>query len=238
MYTTTRFYHYLPSGEFVCDEEPEYQPKQDGAAIKSLYQMEGIPENESSSEDEDDSHFNTAVAMEEIGLEATPLPNMIWTPTKYKPKDVAQFISLLQNKNLKVSKAAKEAGIGLKAAYKFKDQWKKNGGTILPGYKPASEVKRKGNNVKLTEEHSQYLHAFIEKHPTCIVKDATESLCETFQGLTINESTVYRHITEKLEFTLTRTQARFVNRNSDDTLEQRLMYEYVLGYIIPTPRLQ
>lgn len=82
MYTTTRFYHYLPSGEFACDEEPEYQPKQDGAAIKSLYQMEGIPENESSSEDEDDSHFNTAVAMEEIDLEATPLPNMIWTPTK------------------------------------------------------------------------------------------------------------------------------------------------------------
>ncbi|KAG2230253.1 hypothetical protein INT48_009823 [Thamnidium elegans] len=205
MYTTTRFYHYLPSGEFACDEEPEYQPKQDGAAIKSLYQMEGIPEDESSSEDEDDSHFNTAVAMEEIDLEATPLPNMIWTPTKYKPKDVAQFISLLQNKNLKIN-------------------GKKNGGTILPGYKPASEVKRKGNNVKLTEEHSQYLHAFIEKHPTCIVKDATESLCETFQGLTINESTVYRHITEKLEFTLTHTQARFVNRNSDDTLEQRRQF--------------
>ncbi|KAI8063734.1 uncharacterized protein B0P05DRAFT_555479 [Gilbertella persicaria] len=111
MYTTTRFYHYLPSGEFACDEEPEYQPKQDGAAIKSLYQMEGIPEDESSSEDEDDSHFNTAVGMEEIDLEATPLPSMIWTPTKYKPKDVAQFISLLQNKNLKVSKAAKEAGV-------------------------------------------------------------------------------------------------------------------------------
>ncbi|CAO3687471.1 unnamed protein product [Rhizopus stolonifer] len=85
---------------------------------------------------------------------------------------------------------------------------KKNGGIILPGYKPGSEVK----------------HAFIEKHPTCIVKDATESLCETFQGLTINESTVYRHITEKLEFTLTRTQARFVNRNSDDTLEQRRQF--------------
>ncbi len=100
----------------------------------------------------------------------------------------------------------------------------KNGGTILPGYKPASEVKRKGNNVKLTEEHSQNLDAFIEKHPTCIVKDATESLCETFQGLTINESTVYRHITEKLEFTLTRTQARFVNRNSNDTLEQRRQF--------------
>ncbi|KAI7889696.1 uncharacterized protein EV154DRAFT_591632, partial [Mucor mucedo] len=68
---------------------------------------------------------------------------------------------------------------------------------------------------------SQYLHAFIENHPTCIVKDATESLCETFQGLTMNESTVFRHMTEKLKFTLTCTQARFVNKNSDDTLKQR-----------------
>ncbi|KAI8639855.1 hypothetical protein BD408DRAFT_445610 [Parasitella parasitica] len=56
MYNTTRFYHYLPSGEFACDEEPEYQPKQDGAAIKSLDQMEGIPDYESSSEDEDDAY--------------------------------------------------------------------------------------------------------------------------------------------------------------------------------------
>ncbi|CEP18228.1 hypothetical protein [Parasitella parasitica] len=224
MNNTVKFYHYLPSSEFASDEEPGYQPKQDGAAIKSLYQMEGIPDDDSLSVDEDDDHFNTAVAMEEIDLEATPLPNMIWTPTKYKPKDVAQFISLLQNKNFKVSKAAKETGIGIKAAYKFNDQWGKNGGTILPGYKPVFEVKRKGNNVKLTEENSQYLNEFVEKHPTCIVKDATESLCETFHGSTINEFTVYRHITEKLEFTLTRTQARFVNRNSDDNLEQRRQF--------------
>ena len=33
-----------------------------------------------------------------------------------------------------------------------KKKRKKNGGTILPGYKPVSEVKRKGNNVKLTED--------------------------------------------------------------------------------------
>ncbi|KAG1146555.1 hypothetical protein G6F37_001371 [Rhizopus arrhizus] len=100
----------------------------------------------------------------------------------------------------------------------------KNGETILPGYKPVFEVKRKENKVKLTEEHSQYLNEFVEKHSTCIVKDATESLCDAFHGLTINESIVYRHITEKLEFTLTRTQASFVNRNSDDTLEQRKQF--------------
>jgi hypothetical protein len=35
MNSTIKFYHYLPSGEFAYDEEPEYQPKQDGAAIKS-----------------------------------------------------------------------------------------------------------------------------------------------------------------------------------------------------------
>ncbi|KAI8079548.1 uncharacterized protein B0P05DRAFT_541049, partial [Gilbertella persicaria] len=82
------FYHYLRSGEFACDEEPEYQPKQDVAAIKSLYQMEGIPDYESSSEDEDDGYFNTAVAMEEIDLEVMPLPNIIWTPTMYLLKSI------------------------------------------------------------------------------------------------------------------------------------------------------
>ncbi|KAI8327844.1 hypothetical protein EDC96DRAFT_569620 [Choanephora cucurbitarum] len=183
MNSTVKFYHNLPSGEFAFDEEPGYQLNQDGAAIKLLYQMEGISDDDSLSEDEDDDHFNTAVAMEEIDLVAMSLPNMIWTPTKYK----------------------------FKAAYKFNDQWRKNAGTILPGYKPVFEVKRKGSNVKLTEEHSQYLNEIVEKHPTCIVKDATESLRETFHGLAVNESTLYRHITEKLEFTLTRTQARFVN---------------------------
>ncbi|KAG1052178.1 hypothetical protein G6F43_005664 [Rhizopus delemar] len=98
---------------------------------------------------------------------------------------------------------------------------RKNGVTILPGYKPVSEVKRKGNDKKLTEEHSQYLNQFVEKHPTCIVKDATQSLCEAFHGLIMNEFTVYRHINEKLEFALTLIQARFINRNSDDTLEHR-----------------
>ncbi|KAI7900443.1 uncharacterized protein BX663DRAFT_517614 [Cokeromyces recurvatus] len=101
MYNTTRLYHYLPSGEFACVKEPKYQPKQDGAVIKSLYQMEGIPDDKSSSEDKDDGDFNTAVAMEEIDLEATPLPNMIWTPTKYKLKDIAQFISLVAKQKFK-----------------------------------------------------------------------------------------------------------------------------------------
>ncbi|KAG1168983.1 hypothetical protein G6F46_006125 [Rhizopus delemar] len=113
MISTVKFYHYLPSGEFACNEEPGYQTKQDGTATNSLYQMEGISDD-SSSEDEDD-HFNTAVAVEKIDLKVTPLPNMIWTLTQYKPKYVAQFISLLQNKSFKDSKAA----------YKFNDQWKK-----------------------------------------------------------------------------------------------------------------
>ncbi|CEI97481.1 hypothetical protein RMCBS344292_11613 [Rhizopus microsporus] len=227
MSSTVKFYHYLSSGEFAYDEELEYQPKQDGAAIKSLYQMGNIPNNDSSSEDDCDDHFNTVV-MEEIDLEATPLPNMIWIPIKYRPRNVAQFISLLQNKKYKVAKAAKEAGIGLKAAYKFNDQWRKYEGTILPDYKPASEIKRKENNIKLTEEHPQYLNEFVEKYLTCIVKDATKPLCETLRGLTIDKSTLYRHIAEKLEFTLTRTQARFVNRNSDDTLKQRRQFvEYI-----------
>ncbi|KAI8646730.1 hypothetical protein BD408DRAFT_439825 [Parasitella parasitica] len=108
MYNTTRFYHYLPSGEFACDEEPEYQPKQDGAVIKSLYQMEGIPDYEPSPEDEDDGYFNIAVAMEEIDLKATPLPNMIWTPNEvpdFGARAIFDFVKITSNENINEQKS-------------------------------------------------------------------------------------------------------------------------------------
>ncbi|KAI9478621.1 MAG: hypothetical protein EXX96DRAFT_571579 [Benjaminiella poitrasii] len=52
--------------------------------------MKNIPNDDSSFEVEDDDHFNKAADMEETGLEVIQLPNMIWTPTKYKPKDVTK----------------------------------------------------------------------------------------------------------------------------------------------------
>ncbi|KAI9312070.1 hypothetical protein BX666DRAFT_2031265 [Dichotomocladium elegans] len=116
----------------------------------------------------------------ELGLAADPA--LVWTPTKNKSAQTA----------------AKEAGIDSSAAYKFNKQWKENGGTTLPGYETASELKSKQNNVTLNDEHSQFLKAYVEGHPTCIVKDATEELCEAFDGWTINQSSVYRHITNKL----------------------------------------
>lgn len=127
----------------------------------------------------------------------------------------------MQNTNIKLPKAAKEAGISYDMAYKFNKEWIANEGTLLPGYKLASEVKRKGNNVKITEENSQFIEDYIEEHPTCIVKNVTKHLCTTFEGLSIDELTVYHHITEQLEFTLTRTQPRLAARNYDDTKEQR-----------------
>jgi hypothetical protein len=39
------------------------------------------------------------LVMNEIELGVMQLLRMIWTPTKYKPQQVTQFISLLQNKN-------------------------------------------------------------------------------------------------------------------------------------------
>ncbi|KAI9243263.1 hypothetical protein BDA99DRAFT_416859, partial [Phascolomyces articulosus] len=81
---------------------------------------------------------------------------------------VAHFISLIQNKNLKVKDAAKEAMIESSAAYKFLKEWKKGGGNTLPGYIPASELKPKQNHFKLTDEHSEFIETYVEEHPTCI----------------------------------------------------------------------
>lgn len=226
--SSTAFYHYLPSGDFVCDADIEYEPKNatDEASIKTLYRLENISDVSILSEEEEVEALTQA--MEEIDLGGTPLPDMIWTSIKYKPSQVAQFISLMQNTSMKLPKAAKEAGIEYAMAYKFSKEWKANGGTVLPSYKLASEVKRKGNNIKIMEDHSAVIEEYVEKHPTCIVKDVTEHLRATFEGFTINESSVYRHITDKLDFTLTRTQARLAARNSDDTKEQRRQFvEYL-----------
>ncbi|KAI9272661.1 hypothetical protein BDA99DRAFT_433009, partial [Phascolomyces articulosus] len=112
---------------------------------------------------------------------------------------------LIQNRNWKLKDAAKEAAIELAAAYKFHKQWKTEEGNMLPGYVHVSKLKTKQNNLKLTDEHSQLIESYVEGHPTCIVKNATHELCEAFEGLKINQSTVYRHIIQKLSFTLTHT---------------------------------
>lgn len=160
--------------------------------------------------------------MEDFDLDGVPLPEMIWTPIKYRPSQVAQFISLMQNKNYKLAKAAKETGIAYAAAYKFYKQWKENEGTVLPSYKLASELKTKRNNVKITDEQSEFIEDYVEAHPTCIVKDIMEQLSAKFGDLSVNSSTVYRHITKKKKIGVhTPTQPRIVARNSEDTKEQK-----------------
>ncbi|KAG0734926.1 hypothetical protein G6F62_005441 [Rhizopus arrhizus] len=101
------------------------------------------------------------MAIEEFELGLARLPAMVWTPTKYKPSQMAGFISLIQNHNFKISKAAVKAQIEPKSAYKYHNEWRANGRTVLPGYKLAYEVKLKGNNIKLTENHSQYIDNYV-----------------------------------------------------------------------------
>lgn len=72
----------------------------------------------------------------------------------------------------------------------------------------------------LTENHLQFIDNYVENHITCIVKDVTDCLCAAFNDLTINESSVYRHITDKLQFTLNRAQPRIAERNLEDTIEK------------------
>lgn len=119
------FYHYYPSGEFVREElnnaEFEYQLKgnEGGATIKTIYQIDNLSDISESSDEEENKILATISAMEELDLDGVPLPKMIWTPVKYKPSQVAQFISLMQNKNYELSKATKETSIAYDAAYKF-----------------------------------------------------------------------------------------------------------------------
>ncbi|RCH84213.1 hypothetical protein CU097_001272, partial [Rhizopus azygosporus] len=110
--STTRFYHYLPSGDFVCDqldtEEPEYQPKEAEATINTLYLLENVSDISISSEEEEES-LDTVMAIEEFELGLARLPAM--------------------NHNFKISKADVKAQIEPKSAYKYHKEWRVNGGT-------------------------------------------------------------------------------------------------------------
>ncbi|KAI7905212.1 uncharacterized protein BX663DRAFT_550041 [Cokeromyces recurvatus] len=115
-----------------------------------------------SEDEEEKSSSSMELVMDKIELGVMQLPHMIWAPTKYKPQQIAQFISLLQIKNCKIRKAALEARIE--------------------------------------------------------INNATTLLCAAFEDLMISDSAVHCHITEKLEFTLIRTQARVVERNSESII--------------------
>ncbi|KAI8979832.1 hypothetical protein BDF20DRAFT_835793 [Mycotypha africana] len=144
----------------------------------------------------------------------TKLKNFSWSK-------LLQFIALMQNRNLKIGDAATQSGFFQLLAISSSLNGRKTVeqcclGTSLP-------------LNKLYEEHSEYLDNYVTNNPTCVVKDVTASLVEAFEDLTISDSAVYRHLTNKLAFTITRTQPRVANRNSEDSLEQRRRFVEELG---------
>lgn len=78
------FYHHLPSGGYTCNrEEVECVPKQPGATIHPLYQMQALSDlSLPSSENDVDktSDISIARAMKELDL-GKPLPKMVWIPS-------------------------------------------------------------------------------------------------------------------------------------------------------------
>ncbi|ORX57657.1 hypothetical protein DM01DRAFT_1284262, partial [Hesseltinella vesiculosa] len=218
------FYHYLPSGDYVFDGPEGNSDEATGeVAIKTLHLQDVIRDDLHVEDEPDEDSLHETFMSELYKPELEDPEELVWTCTKYTPKEVGQLIALWKNDGLKIIEAARIARIGDSAAYSFIRQYKKNG-DILPGYKRVSEVKKNMKNQKLNEEHSQFLEDYVEQNPTCIIRDATAALCNAFRGLTIHESTVYRHITEKLSISLTRTQPRVADRNSEDTRESRRQF--------------
>lgn len=130
----TTFYHYQPTGDYVYDgpDIATEEQTQSGATIKHLLELDRLFDDSMSEGEDDLVPEIPEVSMEDLGV--VDQPNLVWTSTKYTPKQVAYFISLLQNEEQKVTRAAERARINLNTAYKFHKQWKQNGGTVLPGY--------------------------------------------------------------------------------------------------------
>lgn len=82
-----------------------------------MYRLENLSDISISSEEEES--LDTVMATEEFELGSARLPAMVWTSTKYKPSQMAEFISLIQNHNSKISKAAVKAQIEPKSVKKY-----------------------------------------------------------------------------------------------------------------------
>lgn len=216
----TTFFHYQPSGDYFRDGPDS---DSEGATVKNLLQLQHLSDDSMSEEEEIEVPEIPEISMEERELGLVPQPGLVWTLTKYTPRQVGQFLILLLTEEKIIARAAARASISSSAAYKLYKQWQGNM-RVLPGYVPASEVRPRGNNRKLTEQHSQFLESYVEQHPTCCIKDATAELCKEFEGLSISGSSVHRHLTEKLSFTLTRTRPQAEARNSEDTRELRRQF--------------
>lgn len=119
-------------------------------------------------------------------------------------------------------KTAKEAalitGIIIRTAQHYIKKYNDDEERCLPGGCSNPRVRNLG---KLTDAHSHFLMEYIDMHPTAVLADIRDKLCQTFQGLSISISTLHRHLVQKCKVTLKKLEKLPAARSTERVLKLR-----------------
>jgi hypothetical protein len=112
----------------------------------------------------------------------------------------------MQEEGGSVAKHTKACFIPRSTACEILKQWNGSDGTAIPvGYvnRPSkNDGTPKTNNAKLTQKHTQFLISLVDQNPCITVNMAREQLCSMFQGLSIFESGLRKHMNEEIRLSL------------------------------------
>jgi hypothetical protein len=149
-----------------------------------------VPESENESDSEIENKINEG-SLHFEGI--TKSKQQIYKA--YGQDDIRRFIHLMQEEGGSVAKHAKHAKtcfILRSTAYEILKQWNNGDGTVIPKgcEKRTSKINGavRANNVKLKQEHTDFLVELVDKNPCVTVDMAREELCRLFSDLEISAS--------------------------------------------------
>lgn len=109
--------------------------------------------------------------------------------------------------------AAKQLGITRTSAYRFREQWIKNGEVVRKKTGPA-----KGTISPLKQEHTNFIIRFIDTFATATIEHVREALMKEFPTLDTSKSAVHRHMRTDCAMSMKRLEKIPAKRNDKETI--------------------
>ncbi|CEP10225.1 hypothetical protein [Parasitella parasitica] len=110
-------------------------------------------------------------------------------------------------------------------AYEILKQWNNGDGTVIPKgcEKRTSKINGavRANNVKLKQEHTDFLVELVDKNPCVTVDIAREELCRLFSDLETSASGLSKHMKEKVRLSLKTPHTYTMERDAPRTIKLR-----------------
>lgn len=138
----------------------------------------------------------------------------------YTPQQIQALLDLAIFSGLSARKAGILTGIVVRTAQHYVRQCRlKEDPGWLPGMKMSFLG---GNNRKLKEEHTAFLMDFFDNNPSAVLWEARDALYVNFPALSIDISSLRRHLVKHCSLTLTRLNKLLAARNALTTIETRI----------------